>query len=501
MLHVSLIVIFAAIVLRDESRFTPPGVSELGQWTIIALTLAPLVWLSLVFDLYARICARKLDRGDVRAIGRADLALTVTRTTAVALHVFNILVLGWLDAVRSLTGGIALIDGLIAVTPPLAVIILGWWSIYPLDRRARDAMVISDLDQGRNIRPPMERGPFVWMQSRHQLALVVVPMLILLAWRGFAAWGVGLFTGAAAASNGTGWRAAVDTWLSVHDRRDVVLGTLQLVGVAAVLLVMPLVLSRVWDTAPLEHGELFDRLTAMCRRQGVRVRRLLVWRTQGSMVNGAVIGFVGPTRYILLTDSLLESLPREQVEAVMAHEIGHVRRRHVPWLGVTLMAAFGGAELAAHVALRLSGWFKHDRPDWMQIVVGVCILAFVLGAGLLAFGWVSRRFEWQADAFAAQQLADAPSVPGETSDRVTPNAVAAMAGALEAVARLNHIPMLKFSFRHGSIATRIERLKGLVGRPIRALPIDRQVAAIKAVSGLLFGIVLAAMVIEFIRAS
>ena len=136
-----------------------------------------------------------------------------------------------------------------------------------------------------------------------------------------------------------------------------------------------------------------------------------------------------------------------------------------------------------------------------MIAVGVGVLAFVLGAGLLAFGWVSRRFEWQADAFAAQQLADAPTVPGENSDRVTPDAVAAMAGALEAVARLNHIPMLKFSFRHGSIATRIERLTGLVGRPIRALPIDRQVAAIKVVAGLLFALVLGAMVLEFIRAS
>ena len=500
MLHVSLIVIFAAIVLRDES-FVPPGVGELGRWSIVTLTLAPLALLSAVFDLYARVCDKRLDGGDVRSIGRADFALTVTRTTAVALHAFNVLVLGWLDAVRSFTGGLLFMDGFIAVLPPLAVIVLGWWSIYPIDRRTRDAMVISDLDQGRSIRPPMERGPFVWMQARHQLALVVVPMMILLCWRGIASWGVGLFSGAAAAGDAAGWRASIDSWLSVHDRRDVVLGTLQLVGVGAVLLVMPLVLSRVWDTAPLEQGELFERLTAMCRRQGVRVRRLLVWRTQGSMVNGAVVGFVGPTRYILLTDSLLESLPRQQVEAVMAHEIGHVRRHHVPWLGVTLMAAFGGAELASHAALHFSGWFDHDRPMWSQIAVGVAVLAFVLSAGLLTFGWVSRRFEWQADAFAAQQLADAPSAPGETSDRVTPDAVAAMAGALEAVARLNHIPMLKFSFRHGSIATRIDRLQSLVGRPIRALPIDRQVARIKVVAGVLFAAVLAAMVLEFIRAS
>ena len=58
------------------------------------------------------------------------------------------------------------------------------------------------------------------------------------------------------------------------------------------------------------------------------------------------------------------------------------------------------------------------------------------------------------------------------SDVVTAEATAAMAGALRTVARLNHIPMARKSFRHGSIRTRIEKLEALLGRPVRGLWAD-----------------------------
>ena len=65
------------------------------------------------------------------------------------------------------------------------------------------------------------------------------------------------------------------------------------------------------------------------------------------MINGAVMGAITPVRYILLTDALLETLPRERVEAVMAHELAHVRRHHIFWL---VMAAAGSmAGLTIHL--------------------------------------------------------------------------------------------------------------------------------------------------------
>jgi STE24 endopeptidase len=246
----------------------------------------------------------------------------------------------------------------------------------------------------------------------------------------------------------------------------------QVVGMVMVLSLMPVVMRRVWDTVALESGPLREALHAMCRDHRVRIRELLVWRTQGAMINGAVMGFAGPLRYILLTDALLEHLPERQVEAVMAHELGHVRRRHMVWLGGGALAAvLLGTGAAKWAADRWAAEWSHTA--WFEGLIAVA----GLGLALVLFGFVSRRFEWQADAFAVQHLsgqrAGAPPV------LVSESAVAAMSGALDAVARLNGIPRRRFTWRHGSISDRQRRLALLVGQRADRLAVDRQVRVVK----------------------
>ena len=110
------------------------------------------------------------------------------------------------------------------------------------------------------------------------------------------------------------------------------------------------------------------------------------------MVNAAVIGFLPGLRYVLVSDLLLESMSPIQVEAVFAHEIGHVRHRHVVWyfiflVGMTLFLG-GPVEalwrwLVAQEGLEMLG----SRPA--QYVVGFGSL----GAVLVLFGLLSRLFE------------------------------------------------------------------------------------------------------------
>jgi Zn-dependent protease with chaperone function len=206
----------------------------------------------------------------------------------------------------------------------------------------------------------------------------------------------------------------------------------------------------------------------MCVRQRVKVRELLVWGTHGTMINGAVMGFVGPVRYILLTDALLESLPQVQVEAVMAHELGHVKRRHMIWLGVAAVSAITLAQLGIDAGVGLVWGEGALSLDAVQ--AGVALVSLL--AGLAVFGFVSRRFEWQADAFAVQHLSGA----GPT---VSEEAAVAMAGALESVARLNRIPREKFTWRHGSIGTRQRKLVALAGQRADRLAVDRHVRWLK----------------------
>ena len=151
------------------------------------------------------------------------------------------------------------------------------------------------------------------------------------------------------------------------------------------------------------------------------------------------------------------------------------------------------------VVLVLSGF----AADWLvfnllDVELGAAAqMAILLGAplllGLVVFGWVSRRFEWQADAFAAQHLSGFRR--GVTGVTVTLEAAAAMVGALGAVARLNHIPRHARSWRHGSIASRQEKLRSIVGRPADRLAIDRLVAKIKV--AIAIGAVLTVGVIGF----
>ena len=105
---------------------------------------------------------------------------------------------------------------------------------------------------------------------------------------------------------------------------------------------------------------------------------------------------------------------------------------------------------------------------------------------------MSRRFEWQADAFAAKQLSR--DEPGATA--VTQESADAMCGALGAVARLNHMNPNARSFRHGSITTRQRRLQRLVGLPLEKLPIDRATRWIKWGIVVGVGIVVAGTVLQ-----
>jgi len=104
--------------------------------------------------------------------------------------------------------------------------------------------------------------------------------------------------------------------------------------------------------------------------------------------------------------------------------------------------------------------------------------ALSLAIAVAAFGYVSRRFEWQADAFAVKHISahnpptDDPAAVWLPSPTVTRPAIAAMCGALETVAVANHIQRGRFTFRHGSIATRIDRLLALESVPLEKLPID-----------------------------
>jgi len=199
------------------------------------------------------------------------------------------------------------------------------------------------------------------------------------------------------------------------------------------------------------------------------------------MGNAAVMGVVPQVRYILLSDLLLQTMTDRQIEAVFAHEAGHVVHRHIAWYGVfvviTMIAMLMLGELgeAMHIDLRFV-------PSWLKDPL---VLAGSVSLFFLLFGVLSRCFERQADVFAARtmerELAEEAKAKASTelvtipenSNHVGINGAHLFASALHRVAVVNNIPVRANNFSHGSIAQRMMYLRRLSTDPANTQRFDR----------------------------
>jgi STE24 endopeptidase len=162
---------------------------------------------------------------------------------------------------------------------------------------------------------------------------------------------------------------------------------------------------------PMADGPLRTTIMDMAQRDGVPVRDVLVAdasrRTRA--VNAYVSG-LGPTRRVVVYDTLLEEAPDDEVVSVVAHELGHAKRNDV--LTGTLIGAFGTAALV--VALYLAGsWTPLLKragvdsltdPRAIGLLLALGAIVGILGTPVQAY--VSRAIEARADEHALDLTAD-----------------------------------------------------------------------------------------------
>ncbi|HDQ39540.1 MAG TPA: M48 family peptidase [Desulfonatronum sp.] len=165
---------------------------------------------------------------------------------------------------------------------------------------------------------------------------------------------------------------------------------------------------------PLPEGELRQRLIDLAQRVGFKARTIQVMdgsRRSGHS-NAFFTGF-GRFRRIVLFDTLMEQLSEGELEAVLAHEIGHYKLGHVPKM-LTLSAGLG---LAAFAGL---AWLLKS-PAFVQAFgfshavdgAGPAFVLFALLAGPFGFwlspllNFFSRRHEYEADRFAREHAGGA----------------------------------------------------------------------------------------------
>lgn len=490
-MHVLTILAFAVLFWEAEDP---------GRWLAVgpddwAVTLCVSLGTPLVVAIAAIGAARRAQRLLLRYPEAAHIGQLFHHRTTLLLR---IAALGGFTAATFLTQwphwfrwgrgipALQIAGDLIVLAPFVVGQIAVWWASFSFESAQHVDAVFATPGVDSNSERRCSLRRYMDFQLRHHLLVVAVPLVLILffanVFRGYEE----------ELSEAMGW-----TWTA-----DALLG----LTAGCVFVLAPLLLRHIWRTHPLEPGPLRSQLQALCQRIGLHCRDILVWNSDGMMINAAVMGLIPRVRYVMLSDALLDTMNTQQIEAVFGHEAGHVRHRHIQYF---LLFAFVGWLVVAGVMELLArgagaGESASDSTALLIPVAGVGASVLVWGVG---FGWLSRKFERQADMFGAQcampdvggctlpcsvhldRLVAADGRGAVVRDRVCMTGASVFASALDRVAVLNGIPHEERSWRHSSIGSRIRFLMamaadpGLAGRFSRSVQRTKQAMALAAVIG------------------
>jgi STE24 endopeptidase len=188
------------------------------------------------------------------------------------------------------------------------------------------------------------------------------------------------------------------------------------------LLIAPSVIMPLFNRfTPLPEGSLRERLFALAQRADFPTRSIEVMDgSKRSRHSNAFFTGFGRFRKIVFFDTLIAQLSEQQLESVLAHEIGHYKKHHVlKSLCVSVVGVFIG--FAAVAWLARQGWFYRafafqHHAGFAAANVVPAMLLFALLAETISF-WFSpivhiwsRRFEYEADAFAGATMGESQSL-------------------------------------------------------------------------------------------
>jgi Zn-dependent protease with chaperone function len=223
---------------------------------------------------------------------------------------------------------------------------------------------------------------------------------------------------------------------------------------------MPALIQYWWECRPFGPSEKAGELVAFLKEKAFSYRSLLRWPIfEGRMLTAGIMGLVPRYRYILVTDALMEALSVEELKAVLAHEMGHAKHRHLVFYVVFLV----GYVVLSSGIVDLSFQFLVVQPFFVRILEtgesqGANLFYFVLSLPLLVsmivyfryvMGFFMRHFERQADLYSAGVMGG----PRETISSL--EKIAFLSG------KIRDLP----SWHHFSIRERVDCLMRSLGEP------------------------------------
>jgi Zn-dependent protease with chaperone function len=183
-----------------------------------------------------------------------------------------------------------------------------------------------------------------------------------------------------------------------------------LIFLIIIVIAAPFMIQKFWRCKPLEPGEHRQRIENLCKKAGITCADILYWPIfGGKMITAGVMGLIKKFRYILVTPSLLRLLEPEEIDAVIAHEIGHVKRKHL----IFYLLFFASFMLMAMVIFDMVQWLLISTEPFYWVLgktgfdpqrfISAVSLIFLIFALVIyfrfIFGFYMRNFERQADIF------------------------------------------------------------------------------------------------------
>ncbi len=216
----------------------------------------------------------------------------------------------------------------------------------------------------------------------------------------------------------------------------------------------PAIVQKFWRCKPLEPGMDRSRIENLCFRAELEYADILYWPIFGGrMITAGVMGLIRKFRYILVTEALLQYLSPVEIDAVMAHEIGHVKKKHIAFYLVFfagyMLLSFATFDLIVYLIIYANPLFALakaggiDQATLTSMLFSLAVILVFLVYFRYIFGYFMRNFERQADCYVYTLF----------------NSAIPLITTLEKIAVTSGSPPDKPNWHHFSISERIEYLK------------------------------------------
>ncbi len=226
-----------------------------------------------------------------------------------------------------------------------------------------------------------------------------------------------------------------------------------LIFLFAVAIFGPVIIQKFWGCRPLEEGYARNRIETLCKKAGLSFADILCWPIfGGKMVTAGVMGLIKNFRYILVTDALIELLEPHEMDAVIAHEIGHVKKKHLFFYLLFFMGylliSFAAFDAIIYFIIYFEPLYRlfdnagFQQPTMASALFSLFIITIFLVYFRYIFGYFMRNFERQADTYVFSITQSAQP----------------LISTLKKIALISGQPMDKPNWHHFSIKERINYL-------------------------------------------